>query len=335
MQHDAVASAERELARERTLGGAGLEVARAIPVIDLADADARRHDIDDQLWQAAVEVGFFQVVNHGIDQADIDDAFQRSAALFALPAACKARWALPPGTNAGWEYKSQVRPSTGTTDQKESYQITRSRMDRHDLWPADADLPGFRAAMERFETQNWALAMRVLASFARRLGFIEAFFTERHDPTEPTYQSTLRLLHYLPMDTAQLAALGDGFWRAGAHTDFDCLTLLHQVPGQHGLQVSGGRDSDGDEVAWTPVAPSAGSVTCNIGDMLVRWSDDALRSTLHRVRLPRADEHLGPRYSIAFFAQANADAVITGPTGRYAPITAHDYLQQRIAANYG
>jgi isopenicillin N synthase-like dioxygenase len=68
--------------------------------------------------------------------------------------------------------------------------------------------------------------------------------------------------------------------------------------------------------------------------MLMRWSDDKLLSTLHRVRMPRTDEYLGPRYSIPFFCQANKDAVIQGPGKRYAPITAHDYLQQRIAANY-
>ena len=69
--------------------------------------------------------------------------------------------------------------------------------------------------------------------------------------------------------------------------------------------------------------------------MLMRWSDDKLQSTLHRVRMPRADEYLGPRYSLPFFCQANKDAVIQGPGKKYPPITADDYLQQRIAANYG
>ena len=64
-------------------------------------------------------------------------------------------------------------------------------------------------------------------------------------------------------------------------------------------------------------------------------SDDKLQSTLHRVRVPRADEYLGPRYSLPFFCQANKDAVIQGPEKKYPPITANDYLQQRIAANYG
>jgi isopenicillin N synthase-like dioxygenase len=67
---------------------------------------------------------------------------------------------------------------------------------------------------------------------------------------------------------------------------------------------------------------------------LMRWSDDQLPSTLHRVRMPRPDEYLGPRYSMAFFAQADCDAIINSPSGHHAPITAADYLQQRIAANF-
>jgi isopenicillin N synthase-like dioxygenase len=121
-------------------------------------------------------------------------------------------------------------------------------------------------------------------------------------------------------------------WRAGAHSDFDCLTLLHQRKGQGGLQVCPGKDAD--TLQWTSVEPLQGYVTCNIGDMLMRWSDDRLQSTLHRVRMPRADEYLGPRLSIPFFCQANKEAVIAGPLGKYEPITADAYLQQRIAANY-
>ena len=121
-------------------------------------------------------------------------------------------------------------------------------------------------------------------------------------------------------------------WRAGAHTDFDCLTLLHQKVGQSGLQLCPGKESD--DLEWTDVPPIAGVITCNIGDMLMRWSDDQLKSTLHRVRMPQPDEYQGSRYSMPFFCQANKDAIIQGPRKAYDPITAHDYLQQRIAANF-
>lgn len=53
------------------------------------------------------------------------------------------------------------------------------------------------------------------------------------------------------------------------------------------------------------------------------------------MRGPRTDENQDARYSIAFFAQANKDVLMESPTGKWDPITAYDYLLQRIQANYG
>jgi isopenicillin N synthase-like dioxygenase len=317
-----------ELNKEKGIGGVGTTKARVVPQVDMSDFESRKAEIADQLWDAATQIGFFQLVNHSIPLSLTDAAFDMAARFFALPTETKAQYPLGKGTNTGWEYMAQVRPSTGTADHKESYQITTTRM--AGLWPTGNELPGFKATMLAFERMNWALGMQVLSCFALKLGFEPDFFTDAHDPLSPEYQSTLRLIHYMAMTDAK----PDDFkgWRAGAHTDFDCLTLLHQRDRQAGLQLCPGRESDG-ELAWTDVPPKTGIVTCNIGDMLMRWSDDQLLSTLHRVRMPAENEYLGPRYSLPFFCQANRDAIIRGPGGKYEPITAHDYLQQRIAAN--
>lgn len=317
-----------ELNQETNFGGVGGLKHRDIPRIDLASFEVRKQEIADQLWTASTEIGFFQLINHGIPQEQVDEAFDMTAKFFALASDVKAKYPLGKGTNAGWEYKSQVRPSTGTADNKESYQITLPRMTH--LWPTGDEIPGFKAAMLAFERANWAVGMKVLSCFALKLGFKPDFFAEAHDPQSAEYQSTLRLLHYLPMTNAKPEDYTG--WRAGAHTDFDCLTLLHQRPGQGGLQLCPGKESA--ELEWTDVEPASGVITCNIGDMLRRWSDDRLLSTLHRVRMPKADEYLGPRYSLPFFCQANKDAMIQGPGKIYDPISAHDYLQQRIAANF-
>jgi isopenicillin N synthase-like dioxygenase len=317
-----------ELNLEKTFGGMGRTKKRDVPRIDLSRFEARKAEIADQLWAASKEIGFFQLVNHGIPQEQTDEAFLMTERFFDLSEKTKAKYPLLKGTNAGWEYMSQVRPSTGTADHKESYQVTLPRM--ASLWPTGDELPGFKATMLAFERANWAVGMKVLSCFALKLDFKPDFFTEAHDPLSPEYQSTLRLLHYLPMSNAKPEDYTG--WRAGAHTDFDCLTLLHQRTGQGGLQLCPGKESA--ELEWTDVEPLPGVITCNIGDMLRRWSDDQLLSTLHRVRMPRQDEYLGPRYSLPFFCQANKDAIIQGPRKTYDPITAHDYLQQRIAANF-
>ncbi len=318
-----------EVARERGFGGRGVEVDRDIPVISLDDDPDR---IDAALWDAASETGFFQVVDTPIPTEQVDDAFSLAEDFFALAVEVKEPLTMPPGSNSGWEFRSQRRPSTGTLDEKETYQVTRTRMDELGLWPEPDALLGFAESMLAFERANWDLAMRLLGSFARGLGFDDDFFTRAHDASSPDYQSTLRLLHYLPLE----GGIDDNTWRAGAHTDYDCLTLLHQRPGQHGLQVCPGFDVDGDEgpLKWTNVEPTTGAITCNIGDMMTRWSDDALRSTLHRVIVPDGPAREKPRYSIAFFAQANRDAMIQGPKATYPPISAADFLQERLSVNF-
>ena len=319
-----------EVKKESTYGGQGITRDRDVPQIDLSDFDSRKAEIADQLWTAATEIGFFQLVNHGIPQPLIDSAFAYAERFFDLDADVKARYPLRKGTNAGWEYKSQVRPSTGTPDQKESYQITLPRM--QGLWPTGDEVPGFKVGMLLFERANWAVGMQVLSCFALKLGFPSDFFSERHDPLSPEYQSTLRLIHYPAMNDAKPEDF-KGF-RAGAHTDFSCLTMLHQKVGQGGLQLCPGKEANG-ELAWTDVEPKAGVITCNIGDMLMRWSDDQLKSTLHRVRMPHKHESHGSRYSLPFFCQANKDAVIEGPGKKYPAYTAQEYLQQRLSAPGG
>ncbi|MEM8730041.1 MAG: 2-oxoglutarate and iron-dependent oxygenase domain-containing protein [Pseudomonadota bacterium] len=319
-----------ELKKEAELGGYGEEISREIPQVDLSNYFERKDEIAQALWDAATSIGFFQVINHGIPEALTDDAFELSARFFDLPESTKAQFPLRPGTNAGWEYKAQVRPSTGTPDQKESYQITLPRMAQ--LWPSGEQLFGFKETMMTFERHNWLVAMKILDCFADRLSFPPGFFTQGHDPDTDQYQSTLRLLHYLGMEEAKPEDFT--FWRAGAHTDFDCLTLLHQKQGQGGLQVCPGKDAQGRATQWTDVPPVGHVITCNIGDMLMRWSDDKLVSNLHRVRMPKPEEGLGPRYSIAYFAQANMDTLLAGPEEKYPPMTGHDYIQMRIGANF-
>ncbi len=300
-----------------------------IPVIDLKNFQQRFNDISEQLWVAATEVGFFQVINHGIPLHVIDQAFDQSMHFFSLDKQQKQSAKLKPGLNAGWEYMEQVRPSTGSADQKESYQITLPHM--QDLWP-DTLLPDFKPAALSMEQQSWQLGMKILSCFAVKLGFRRDFFEQAHNRQQPDYQSTLRLLHYLPHPPG--TEFLPNTWRAGAHTDFDCLTMVFQKQGQGGLQVCPGKQADKVQ-SWTEVPAIDGVITCNIGDMLMRWSDDKLKSTLHRVRMPSPKEVTAPRYSMAFFCQANKNIMIQGPEKQYPPISAKDYLTMRINANFG
>lgn len=336
MVHSSYSNAELDL--ETRMGGLGVETTdRSVPVIDLENWELSAADWEkkaEKLWDAATTIGFFQLTNFGISVDEINAAFAEAERFFALDRAVLEKIGKERGVNAGWEYRSQVRPSTGTPDEKESYQVTRPLMSG--LWPDEASIPGFRENALAFEEKCHGVAIKVLECFAWKLGFDRDYFTRAHDPESDQHQSTLRMIHYMAVDAEDNKPTPDGspIWRAGAHTDFNCLTLLFQTDGQDGLQVLPGSEAGKDVQAWTPVPAFTDTLTCNIGDMLMRWSDDRLKSNFHRVKAPQAGTAVPERYTLPYFAQADRDAVIQGPDGTYEPMTAGEYLDMRINANF-
>ena len=141
--------------------------------------------------------------------------------------------------------------------------------------------------------------------------------------------------------------------RAGAHTDFGSLTLLFQRPLQPGLEV---QSTDG---SWSPalVYPLGTEsdpyppIVINIGDLLSYWTDGMLKSTMHRVNIPKRKKD--DRYSIAYFCHPLTNIQLSPiPSGLIASsksgresgakeghykktITAKEHLTSRLAAVYG
>ncbi len=153
-------------------------------------------------------------------------------------------------------------------------------------------------------------------------------------PCSNNNHQNLRLLHYPACEKAEINekdALGQK--RAGVHTDYGTITLLAQEA-VGGLQV---QRRDGE---WLFVPPVKNALVVNVGDCLMRWSDDYLVSTPHRVIAdPSIKTGMVPeRFSIAFFCNANKDTLIEclpflkkpGVAPKYPPINAFDYLKGRL-----
>ena len=247
----------------------------------------------------------------------------------AVPSASPAL--TPPSTA-----HAQVRPSTGTADLKESFQIGYTEAAQAS-WPSEELAPGFRATCQAFMAHAAVVSDVLLRALALALEMPEDALAKEHDPKAPDVQTSLRLLHYPGLDPARTDQAGR--WRAGAHTDFDVLTLLFQRPGEGGLEVCPGRLASNEFAygdTWLPVPPVQGCITCNIGDMLMRWSDDRVVSTFHRVRAPGPEEpgFTASRYSIAYFNQARCGTVIAGATGKYEPLTGREFMEQSIKRNF-
>lgn len=299
----------------------------ALPLIDMAPLaggdEAARRQVAAQVGAACREIGFFAITGHGVPQATIDDAFAASAEFFGQPLAAKLPLAYATvGHNRGYVGMGvEALDETKAGDQKEAFNLiwTDERTRPPNVWP---ELPGWQARLQAYFDAVYAAARRLHGAFALDLGLPEDFFADKID--RPL--ATLRLLHY-PAGLNAPDSVG-----AGAHTDYGNVTLL-ATNGVSGLQVQGrARDQ------WIDVPPLPGAFVCNIGDCLMRWTNDVYLSTPHRVLRPTAE-----RYSIAFFLDPNPDALVSAipscvPTGeapRHAPISAADYVQSRLDVTYG
>jgi len=321
--------------------GAGVasdEDGDGVPIIDLAQP---AEVVEEELWKAANDVGFFTVINHGIPQEVIDGMFEQAVTFFDQTVSeKKEQCPFDRALNSGYEFKEQIRPSSGRPDQKESYHISPRAGAMDDRWPTKpATLRGFAETTMIPEAHQ--LSMRILSSLERRgcthlePGTLEQAITLWGEHS----RSCLRILRYPPMtieENEEMQVPGNVHWRAAPHTDFSCLTLLFQREGEGGLECRANPRSavgSGDEAKWLPVHPVKGGISVNIGDMLSHWSDGELFANLHRVRMPRdASECAKSRYSIAYFTQADDSHELLSKNGD--TITAGDYIKMRLKTNF-
>ncbi|KAJ6438449.1 oxoglutarate/iron-dependent oxygenase [Purpureocillium lavendulum] len=333
-----------------------------IPIIDFAPllSDESRPEqyasAGKQVYEAFKNVGFAYIKNHGVPQEVVDEAFEWSRKFFALPQSEKDKVPHPPEgwyhrgySGVGREKVSQnvfdaegIARERSVPDCKESFEIGGEHEERlRNIMPAEHVLPGFRAFFALFFDTCYALELRLLRAIAVGMGLDEAYFVDYHRARS----NQIRLLHYPPVEEALLA---EGKVDCiGAHTDFGTLTMLFQDE-VGGLEVESARGPKG---AFTPAPFVPGTVVVNIGDFLMRWSNDELKSTLHHVRTPPVDERdvepgrprmTRERYSIPYFVAADGHRTIDCVPGcwgpdrpkKYEPINATEYMDMRLNATY-
>ncbi|MSP96189.1 MAG: isopenicillin N synthase family oxygenase [Betaproteobacteria bacterium] len=312
-----------------------------IPGLDLgpylAGAPGALEDLARSLREICENVGFFYIENHAIPADLIDQAFEASRRVHALPLENKREMKLN-RDNIGYMLvnESMHRHTKVEVARKpnynESFFCMRERGADHpdvvaqkpfrgmNLWPRD--LPGFREVALAYQGAVEQLGRKMLPVVARALDLPADYF---HAYFETPYLQ-LRMLHYPPRD----ASVPDQFG-AGAHTDAGFFTFLMQR-GIGGLQI---RRKDG---VWIDAPVMPGKYLINSGDMLHRWTNERFLSTPHRVMNVSATD----RYSLACFFGPDLDKPLAClPTCRsphnppkYPPITYSDYKVGFTAANY-
>ncbi|MBI1774539.1 MAG: oxidoreductase [Proteobacteria bacterium] len=304
----------------------------AIPLIDIAPAVAggAAERAVDAVREACGRIGFFLVTGHGVPEPKIRRLHDRALAFFGRPDAVKR--GLPQGAAQQGgamfapvedEALAATRGVATPGDFKESLNYGPRLMGAP--WPDDP--AGLRQAFEAYFLEMERLAHCLRRIFCRALGLAETYF----EPSFTDHLSALRVIHY----PEQATAPRPGQLRAGAHSDYGFLTILWSDAARGGLQV---RTRAGEWID-APVVP--GAFVVNIGDALMRWTNDGWVSTLHRVANPPKTGISSRRVSIPFFLNPNEDTVIrclelfAGRGAGYEPVTYRDYIQLKTRQAFG
>ena len=321
----------------------------AIPVIDIQPfsrgSPEGRREVAAAVQQACEGLGFLVVTGHGVPDAVIDALYREAIAFFDLPLEEKNRIRKPAGTaykgygamgvkTIGKHIDPTLKPSLhesfaiGPLDVSDDPYYTRPEAGNNfmpNLWP---ERPvALRPAMTAYYREMERLSAEILRMFAEVLDLDPGYFASRID----RHTSILRTIHYPALERPP----EKGEERSGAHSDTTAITVLKIDDAPGGLQV---KLPDG---GWLDVPKIPGAFVINIGDIMMRWTNDRFVSTMHRVVNP--PEGVGARarrLSIPYFCMPNYDALIEcipsciGNGARYSPIASGKLLADRYAATY-
>ena len=138
--------------------------------------------------------------------------------------------------------------------------------------------------------------------------------------------SILRAIHYPPINVEPKKAV-----RAAAHGDINLITLLMGAQGR-GLQVMNNKGQ------WVDAVAEPDEIIINVGDMLSRYTNNKLKSTVHRVVNPPREIWGKSRYSIPFFLHPVGsmklnvleNCIDNHNPKKYDDISAKEFLNKRL-----
>ena len=272
-----------------------------IPAINVAclrdGTSAQKAQVATELGRAARDVGFLYVTSHGVPEHLFDNLLEVTRAFFAQPLERKMDVYIGKSRNhRGYVPIGEEVFYAGSKDNKEAFDLSID-LPSHDpdyvagnpllgpnQWP---DIPGFKQAVDAYYTATLAFGRTLLRGFAAAMGEEPTAFDSR--VTKPPSQ--LRLIHY-PYNPEAKDSVG-----IGAHTDYECFTLLH--PTAPGLEVLNGAGE------WIDVPPMPGAFVVNLGDMMELLTNGEFVATSHRVRRVKEE-----RYSFPLFFSFDYDTFV-------------------------
>ncbi|MDU7380388.1 MAG: isopenicillin N synthase family oxygenase [Enterobacteriaceae bacterium] len=279
--------------------------ATTLPILDLARYfnPAEREAFLDQLRTSARDIGFFYLINHGVND-ELQRAVQHEARrFFALSDEQKQQVAMIHSPHFRGYNRAASEITRGKPDWREQFDIGAERpelllsdsdprwrrLQGPNLWPAEQ--PELKTTLLDWQKSMTEMAIVLLRAFAEALRLPANAFDALYGDKPNEH---IKLIRYPGQDNTQS---NQG---VGAHKDSGFLSFLLQDE-QKGLQVEVSPDH------WIDAVPLPGSFVVNIGELLDMATNGYLRATVHRVVSPPAGQD---RLSIAFFLGAQLDAVV-------------------------
>ena len=307
-----------------------------LPIIDfapfLAGAASGRAEVPRAIAAAAESIGFFYLANHGIPQIVTDGAFAAGERFFELPLAAKQEIKIR--EQRGYQAFKDVKREGYLPNLNESFfmgldlkeddpdVIARLALHAPNQWPLA--MPEFNPAMQAYFDHVYALGGGLLRACALALKLDEHFFVPHYQKPIPF----VRIMHY----PASPGARAENQFGNPPHTDYGCITLLAQDSiGGLAVRKRGG--------GWIDAPQIPGTLIINIGDMLMRWTNDKWVSTLHRViNNPEQSRYSLPTFfDPAYRANVACIESCQGPDNpaKYPPIQFGEYYKQGLDKTYG
>lgn len=273
------------------------------------------------LDQACKDVGFLYLKGEQFKPELFEKLHQTAQQYFAQDTALKMQNYIGLSENhSGYVPIGEERFVENSYDLKEAYDVNYDYLgleDRRPLvgptqWPDD---PSFKVHVSNYYQHIKKIGQQIFQSFALALDLDEDYFNA-HISKAP---SQLRLIHY-----PYIADIQDKEG-IGAHTDYECFTLL--LPTAPGLQVLNKAGQ------WMDVPLLENTLIMNIGDMMEILSNGRYLATKHRVKKV-AEE----RYSFPFFFSCDYDYIIqplvNSESAQYAPLKGGEHLFNQTAQTF-
>lgn len=306
-----------------------------IPSVDLADFlsgdEQRRNAFVAALGNAYETIGFVAVKNHLVDEATVDQLYAEVKGFFDLPTDSKLKYEIEglAGQRGYTSFGKEHAKDSNAGDLKEFWHFGQEVSDNDPIrneYPDNvfvSELPAFNEVGLKAYRQLEETGKHMLRAISLFLELDENYF----DSKIHNGNSILRPIHYPPITSEPKSAV-----RAGQHEDINLITLLIGASAE-GLQVLNKQDE------WVDVTALPDHIVVNVGDMLQRLSNNRLKSTTHRVINPPREKWVSSRYSIPFFLHPRsemrldclANCIPEGQTAQYPPISAGEYLDERLA----